>query len=302
MGPTCWSATGRWMRSTPTWASLLLVHGLGEHSGRYEHVGSQFAAAGIESWAYDHRGNGGSGGRRGHVDAWSEYHADLADRLAAVRDGAADGRSSCTATRWAGWSSPATCSTTRSRADVRSRTSSSSASPALEFDAGPVWKQTLAPILGNVVPTLAVPNGIDGSTLSRDPSVGTQAADDPLSSSASTTPVRCRGACRAGSCPPARVPRLRTADARPSRTRRPPRPGDGIGGLRGRPERRAPHLPGTPPRAPQRARGPGHPRRRHRLDPRAAPTSVLPWGIQLKTPPGSAIALRVWQPPQTRRT
>ena len=30
------------------WASVLIVHGLGDHSGRYEHVGDQLAAAGLE--------------------------------------------------------------------------------------------------------------------------------------------------------------------------------------------------------------------------------------------------------------
>ena len=65
------------------WASVLLVHGMGEHSGRYEHVGDQMAAAGLDVHAYDHRGNGGSGGRRGHVDRWEQYHDDLAERLVA---------------------------------------------------------------------------------------------------------------------------------------------------------------------------------------------------------------------------
>ena len=53
--------------SQPGWprASVLLVHGLGEHSGRYEHVGDQMTRAGLDVHAYDHRGNGGSGGRRG---------------------------------------------------------------------------------------------------------------------------------------------------------------------------------------------------------------------------------------------
>src|SRR5215212_3045082 len=70
------------------WASVLLVHGLGEHSGRYEHVGEQLTAAGLEVWAYDHRGMGGSAGRRGDVERWSLYHDDLAERLAQVRAGA----------------------------------------------------------------------------------------------------------------------------------------------------------------------------------------------------------------------
>ena len=61
------------------WASVLLVHGLGEHSGRYEHVGDQLTGAGLEVAAYDHRGMGGSGGRRGDVERWSQYHDDLED-------------------------------------------------------------------------------------------------------------------------------------------------------------------------------------------------------------------------------
>ena len=96
------------MALAPPWASVLLVHGLGEHSGRYEHVGDQMAAAGLDVQAYDHRGNGGSGGRRGHVDRWAQLHDDLAERLAAVRAVAGRGRSSSTATRWAASSSSAT--------------------------------------------------------------------------------------------------------------------------------------------------------------------------------------------------
>ena len=76
--------TRHWPTADP-WASLLLIHGLGEHSGRYEHVGEQFASAGIDTHAYDHRGNGGSSGRRGDIERWSQYHNDHGERLAAVR-------------------------------------------------------------------------------------------------------------------------------------------------------------------------------------------------------------------------
>ena len=92
----------------PPWASVLLVHGLGEHSGRYEHVGDQMAAAGLDVQAYDHRGNGGSGGRRGHVDRWEQLHDDLAERVAGGAGRVAGTARSCsTATRWAASSSPA---------------------------------------------------------------------------------------------------------------------------------------------------------------------------------------------------
>ena len=46
---------------------------------------TRWPPAGIDVHAYDHRGNGGSGGRRGNVDRWEQYHDDLAERLVSVR-------------------------------------------------------------------------------------------------------------------------------------------------------------------------------------------------------------------------
>src|SRR6476660_4161191 len=80
-----------WLPVGEPWAVVLLVHGLAEHSGRYEHVGQQLAAAGLDVDAYDQRGFGGSAGRRAFVDRWSQNHDDLEERLAAVRS-AAGGR------------------------------------------------------------------------------------------------------------------------------------------------------------------------------------------------------------------
>jgi len=74
-----------WPAAGTAWARLLLVHGLAEHSGRYEHVGEQLAAAGIEVHAADQRGFGASGGRRAWVDRWSQLHDDIEHRVAALR-------------------------------------------------------------------------------------------------------------------------------------------------------------------------------------------------------------------------
>lgn len=75
-----------------TWAaigasrgSLLLVHGLGEHCGRYEHVARVLNAAGLTVTCYDQRGFGGSGGARGtiaHEDALLDDAAEMFARLA----------------------------------------------------------------------------------------------------------------------------------------------------------------------------------------------------------------------------
>ena len=39
----------RWRPSGPATATALLVHGMGEHSGRYEHVGTRLAERGIDT-------------------------------------------------------------------------------------------------------------------------------------------------------------------------------------------------------------------------------------------------------------
>lgn len=161
--------------------SVLLVHGLGEHSGRYEHVGDQLVAAGIDAFSYDHRGNGASGGRRGHVDAWSQLHDDLAERLAAVRVASAGRPVALYGHSLGGLVVAGYCLTDRPKPDLVVL-----GSPGLDSTLAR-WKLTLAPLLGRLLPTLAIPNGVDGTTLSRDPAVAAKAAVDPLCAPSSTT-------------------------------------------------------------------------------------------------------------------
>lgn len=54
-------------------AALAVIHGLGEHSGRYEDFGARMAALGISTYALDLRGHGNSDGRRGHVPSFDVY-------------------------------------------------------------------------------------------------------------------------------------------------------------------------------------------------------------------------------------
>src|SRR6185503_2267378 len=173
-----WPATGG--SALAPWASVLIVHGLAEHSGRYEHVGDQMAAAGLDAWAFDLRGNGGSGGRRGDVDRWSRLHDDLADVLARVRREAGGRPVVLYGHSMGGLIVLGYLIGDRPRPDLVVVTS-----PGLDSTlAG--WKKALAPVLGRIVPTLPIPNGIDGSTLSRDPNVGEKVARDPACVTAST--------------------------------------------------------------------------------------------------------------------
>ncbi len=65
-----------WDASDPK-ASLLLVHGLGEHSGRYGAFARVLAEEGTSVFAFDLRGHGRSSGPRGDVDAFPRLLEDL---------------------------------------------------------------------------------------------------------------------------------------------------------------------------------------------------------------------------------
>ncbi len=77
--------TRTWPTTGEPWATVLVVHGLGEHSGRHDATGGRFGASGLAATSFDHRGFGASGGRRAFVDRWSDYLDDIEDRLAASR-------------------------------------------------------------------------------------------------------------------------------------------------------------------------------------------------------------------------
>ena len=66
----------RWPATSDSWAQMLLVHGLAEHSGRYERSGRLLAEAGIDVTAFELRGHGGSGVARGRraLDGLSRRH------------------------------------------------------------------------------------------------------------------------------------------------------------------------------------------------------------------------------------
>lgn len=58
-------------------ALIALVHGLGEHTGRYVHVGQAMTDAGYALAGFDLRGHGRSGGARGHASSLDAYMQDI---------------------------------------------------------------------------------------------------------------------------------------------------------------------------------------------------------------------------------
>lgn len=67
-----------WTPDTTPRAVVVLAHGYAEHARRYDHVAQRFGAAGLITYALDHRGHGRSGGRRVWLRRLSDYTDDLA--------------------------------------------------------------------------------------------------------------------------------------------------------------------------------------------------------------------------------
>jgi alpha-beta hydrolase superfamily lysophospholipase len=66
-----------WHPETPGQAVVVLVHGLGGHSGMFTNVADYLVSQGYEVYAMDLRGHGHSAGQRGHINHWQEFRDDL---------------------------------------------------------------------------------------------------------------------------------------------------------------------------------------------------------------------------------
>src|SRR5512137_2011524 len=71
-----------WQPETPPKAVVCLVHGLGEHTGRYAHVAAALNDAGYALLGFDLRGHGKSGGPRGHTPTYDALMDDIGRLLA----------------------------------------------------------------------------------------------------------------------------------------------------------------------------------------------------------------------------
>lgn len=163
--------------------TIVIVHGLGEHAGRYGHVAAFFNGQGWRVVGYDQRGHGASGGGRGRIGRADDLPADLSRVIDLVRSehpgplillghslgGLVTARfvaETVDAGRTpAAWARPVD-------ALILS-------SPVLDTVMSPAQKALLA-VLGPIAPDLAVGNGIDPTGISHDPAVVAAYRADPL--------------------------------------------------------------------------------------------------------------------------
>lgn len=152
-------------------AEVVLVHGLSDHTGRYERTARLLAEAGFFVTGPDLIGWGGTGGRRGDVRDWSLYLDQVQSFVESARE---TGRPVVLL----GHSMGALLALEYTLSERPHPDLLVLSAPSLKGGAG--WQRRLAVMLGKLLPVVALPTGITGDQLSRDPAVGEAYSADPL--------------------------------------------------------------------------------------------------------------------------
>lgn len=166
-----------WLPAAPA-AALLFVHGLAEHSGRYEATARHFAGSGLACYALDLRGHGLSGGRRVHVRRFEDYLEDVRCAAAFVR-----GRTAGLPLFLVGHSMGGLTTllyVLRRPEDVAGAVVSSPLLAPHPSAEPPALIKAAARVLSKVVPGLLMATKLDATALSRDKGVVDAYLKDPL--------------------------------------------------------------------------------------------------------------------------
>ncbi|MEV0551024.1 lysophospholipase [Nocardia salmonicida] len=170
-GKIAWRA---WQPETAPRAVVVLVHGVAEHSGRYEYVSTTLTDAGFAVYALDHIGHGLSEGAAANIGSM-QGAADNVATLLGLAGAAHPGIPRFLLGHSMG-SLVVLHLATRGPLDVAGIIVSA---PPLDIPLGNPIQRLAAPLLTRLAPNLGVLT-LDSSTISRDPAVVRAYDDDPL--------------------------------------------------------------------------------------------------------------------------
>lgn len=165
-----------WRPETAPKGVVALVHGLGEHSGRYQHVAERLTAAGYVLSGFDLRGHGRSGGPRGHSPSYQTLMDDIQHHISAVQE-----RENGLPCFLYGHSLGGNLVLYYAINRQPQLSGLIVTSPGLATaEPLPAIKAIMANLLYRFIPTMTMDNGLDLAGLARDPAVAKAYIEDPL--------------------------------------------------------------------------------------------------------------------------
>lgn len=165
-----------WEPDTRSKAVVALIHGLGEHTGRYEHVAQAMTGAGYALVGFDLRGHGKSGGVRGHFPSLNAVMQDIKDFFAFLTTRYPELPQFLYGHSLGGLLVLTYALKSQTNIEGVIATGAGLRSQVHEQKA----KVLLAKVLGSIAPTTLIPSGLDNTLLSRDPEVIKAYNSDPL--------------------------------------------------------------------------------------------------------------------------
>jgi alpha-beta hydrolase superfamily lysophospholipase len=168
--------------SGPAHGLVYLVHGLGEHIGRYEWLAQRLNAAGWHVAGHDHPGHGRSAGARGALARPDQLLSVLGEQLARARAAHPEGRCVLLGHSMGGAVSARFVSEGLARQPAawhRAVDGLVLSSPALEIGLSAA-NRLLLQLLPALLPNLRLGNGLDPAWISRDTQVVKAYLSDPL--------------------------------------------------------------------------------------------------------------------------
>lgn len=169
---------------------LAIVHGLGEHSGRYCQIVKGLTSAGYAVFGFDNQGHGKSEGQRGHINRWQDYRDNTQAFLSLIRQQEPTAPLFLMGHSLGGlivldYVLRSADSEQFQALDVRGLIVSA---PPFQPTTGTASRRrmVLARLLSGLLPRLTLSMNLSQGGLSRDPSVGDRASEDPLTHSSVT--------------------------------------------------------------------------------------------------------------------
>lgn len=157
-------------------ALIGLVHGLGEHTARYVHVGKAMTDAGYALVGFDLRGHGKSGGPRGHASSLDSYMQDIREFFKFLVQRYPDVPHFLYGHSLGGLLSLSFAIQHSAGLSGVIVTGSGLRSSLQEQKA----KVAIVKVLGSFLPAMTIQSGLDPTTISRDPEVVQAYINDPL--------------------------------------------------------------------------------------------------------------------------